>query len=303
MFRNRIVLCGVHVVAIPFVHRLIELGVEIDYIVTIDQETATRNKVSGWHDFSEFSKLYNIPIYFARRYDLKHEDDIGFFAEHGFDILIQGGWQRLFPTNVLSTLSVGAIGVHGSADFLPRGRGRSPLNWSLIQDRKRFLLHLFLIKPGVDDGDVIDVKDFDINEFDDIDTLYMKLSILNVRMHIEAIKNINSGKMNSYPQLGEATYFPKRSETDGEINWDTMDVHEIYNFVRAQTKPYPGAFALLESQWVRIWKCQPFDTRITYPDRRIGDVVERFTRGFVVNCAGGLLLVTDWENLNSKPGA
>lgn len=302
MSHNRIVLCGVHVVALPFIDGLIERGVVIDHIVTIDEDCGRRNKVSGWYDFNIIACKYNIPIYHARRYDLKHEDDAAFFEKHRFDILIQGGWQRLFPENVMTSLKIGAIGIHGSPDFLPRGRGRSPLNWSLIENRKRFLLHLFLIKPGVDDGDVLDIGDFDINEFDDIDTLYMKLSIVNLRMHIDVISKLKAGSIVALPQIGEPTYFPKRSEADGEVDWNKLDCHEVYNFVRAQTRPYPGAFAWLDSKWVRIWKCQPFDTRITYPDHPIGAVVQRFTRGLVVNCRGGLLLITDWEDLAAKPG-
>lgn len=302
MSRNRIVLCGVHVVALPFIEGLIARGVIIDQIVTIDEDCGRRNNVSGWYDFGVIARKHGIPIYHARRYDLKHPDDAAFFEQHRFDLLIQGGWQRLFPEQVIATLQIGAIGIHGSPDFLPRGRGRSPLNWSLIENRRRFLLHLFMIKPGVDDGDVIDISDFDINEFDDIDTLYMKLAILNLRMHIDIIEKLKAGPLPALPQLGEPTYFPKRSEADGEIHWDRLDCHEIYNFVRAQTRPYPGAFAQLESQWVRIWKCQPFDTRITYPECEIGAIVERFARGLVVNCRGGLLLVTDWENLDRKPG-
>jgi methionyl-tRNA formyltransferase len=281
---------------------MVEQGIAIDQIVTIDEECGRRNQVSGWYDFNKVAQKFDIPIHYVNRYDLKHPDDINFFKQHKFDVLVQGGWQRLFPDEVISSLQIGAIGVHGSADFLPRGRGRSPLNWSLIENRRRFLLHLFLIKPGVDDGDVIAVQDFDINQFDDIDTLYMKLSIVNLRMHVEFLENLKRGELKPVPQQGRPTYFAKRSEADGEIDWEKQDCFEIYNFVRAQTRPYPGAFALLDGAWRRIWKCQPFDTRITYPDKDIGTVVQHFPRGFLVNCRGGLLLVTDWEDLPSKPG-
>lgn len=302
MSRRTICICGVHVVALPFLEKLLASGIVFDCMVTIDEQTAQHNKVSGWYDYREFAKKNNIPLYYARRYDLKDARDLDFFASNRFDVIVQGGWQRLFPQKVLETLGIGAIGVHGSPDFLPLGRGRSPLNWSLIENRARFLVHLFLMKPDVDDGDVIFIDEFDINPFDDIDTLYMKLAILNARMHIKFINDLETKNIQLVPQIGEPTYFPKRSEADGEINWSEMDYFEIYNFVRAQTRPYPGAFGLVEDRWVRIWKCQPFDTRIKYPGHTIGEVVERFSRGFVVNCRGGLLLVTDWELLGSKPG-
>ncbi len=302
MSDDRIVLCGVQTTAIPFVRGLVAAGIRIDQFVSIDEETARRNKVAGWYDFRVFSEEFGIPIHILERYDLKSARDQAFFAENRFALLIQGGWQRLFPDEVLASLRVGALGLHGSSDFLPKGRGRSPMNWSLIQDCKRFLLHLFLMKPGIDDGDVIDIRDYDINQFDDIETLYMKLAIVNLRMHVESIPQLLTDGVRARPQVGNPSYFPKRTEADGEIVWDEMDLWEIYNFVRAQTRPYPGAFGQLDGRWTRIWRCQPFDTRITYPGVEYGVVVERFERGLVVNCRGGLLLVTESEALATKPG-
>ena len=46
--------------------------------------------------------------------------------------------KRLIPIDILEQFSVGAFGMHGSSMDLPLGRGRSPLNWSLIEGRKFF---------------------------------------------------------------------------------------------------------------------------------------------------------------------
>ena len=58
-----------------------------------------------------------------------------------FDIptVFGGPHVTYFPEEILNTLSIGALGLHGSADMLPKGRGRSPMNWSLIEGKKRFL--------------------------------------------------------------------------------------------------------------------------------------------------------------------
>jgi methionyl-tRNA formyltransferase len=301
MSAERIALCGVHVTSEHFVRGLLANGTAVDHIVTITEERAAANKVSGWFDYAPIAREHGIALHYAERYDLKASADREFFEKQRFDIIIQGGWQRLFPPEVLATLSIGAIGLHGSADFLPKGRGRSPMNWSLIEGRRRFLLHLFLIKPGVDDGDVIDIEDYDINEFDDIETLYMKLSIVNLRMHLRVLPRLAKGDIVPRPQAGTASYFPKRTAADGLIDWESSDVFEIHNLIRAQTRPYPGAFARLDGRLTRLWRAQPFDTRIIYPGRGYGEVVESFARGLVVNCRGGLLLVTDWEEMDAVP--
>jgi len=42
---------------------------------------------------------------------------------------------------------------------------------------------------------------------------------------------------------------------DGYINWQKSSI-EIYNLVRALTKPYPGASAFYNGKEIKIWKCR-----------------------------------------------
>ena len=226
---------------------------------------------------------------------MKNEEDIEFFSEENFDLMIVGGWQRLFPESVLDTLKIGAIGGHGSSDFLPKGRGRSPLNWSLIEGKKRFILQWFLIEPGIDDGKIFASADFDILPSDTIKTLYQKNSIVTKLALMENIPRLLNGSCEFKEQLGVPSYYPKRSPEDGFINWEEMDVWEIANLIRALTKPYPGAYGFLGQKQYRIWRSQVFDTRIKYPEAGYGQVVDKYGEDLIINCRGGLLLVDEYQ--------
>ena len=68
-----------------------------------------------------------------------------------------------------------------------------PLNWSLIEGKRDFILHLFFIKEGVDNGDIIDTEIFDITEFDTIKTLYMKNVLLTKKMILKNLPKILDG--------------------------------------------------------------------------------------------------------------
>jgi methionyl-tRNA formyltransferase len=296
MENKKIVMCGCHEVGYNSIKSILEKGVKIHYFVLISKEKANQQKVSGYVSFEDLAKKNNIPIYYVETYSMKSDNDIAFFKKHKFDLLIQGGWQRLFPEKVLKTLSIGAIGVHGSSEFLPKGRGRSPINWSLIEGKKRFILHFFLMKSGVDDGDVFHFEMFDINLWDNCKTLYYKNSILTTKVLSEFIPRILSSNLKKIPQIGAPTYYKKRTDEDGLINWEET-VFDIYNLTRAITRPYPGAFSYLENEKVFFWNTQPFDSRITYPLAIQGEVVEVFnSKDFVVNCNSGLLLITDYSS-------
>jgi methionyl-tRNA formyltransferase len=291
-------MAGCHEAGWDTVNYLLENGFRFNYFVSITEEEALKQNVSGYKSFADLALIYKIPIYFAKSYSLKTEEDIEFFKIQKFDVLIQGGWQRLFPDNILNSLQIGAIGVHGSSEFLPKGRGRSPINWSLIEGKSRFILHYFLMKSGVDDGDIIHYEMFDINSWDNCKTLYYKISILTARFYLDKLKLIINGELSIYQQLGDATYYTKRSEKDGLIDW-SKDVFSVHNFIRGITHPYPGAFSYIDGNKINIWAAQPFDTRIDNPNYVYGQICFVFGNDLVVKVSGGLLLITDYS-INGK---
>ena len=291
---SKIVFCGCSSAGLEVLDFLISKNFEISHIISLNSQQATQYNVSGYASFDEIARKNNIPIYFPKTYSLKDNDDISFFEKNNFDLLLLGGWQRLIPEIILSKLKIGGIGFHGSSEFLPKGRGRSPVNWSLIEGKTQFILHAFLMTPDIDDGDVITHEVFDINQWDTCQTIYYKISIIQKRILAEIIPKLVSNNFKHIPQTGEPSYYEKRTPDDGLIDW-SKSVHEIYNFVRALTRPYPGAFTFLNGQRLNIWKSQPFDSKIKYESKN-GQIVEKFSTGdFVVNCKDGLLLITDYE--------
>lgn len=296
MKEHKIAMIGCLQVGYEIVKYLLENGIQIEYFITITKKKAEEQNVSGFFDYSDLAAKYNIPVYHVTKYSLQCDTDIDFFKAKKFDLVIQGGWQRLFPPDVLKTFRIGALGIHGSAEFLPKGRGRSPINWSLIEGKRRFIMHFFIIKPGIDDGDIFYWEMFDINEWDDCNTLYYKNSIISKRVFLKFIPLILISNFSVIPQVGVPTYYPKRTEEDGLIDWE-KDVFMIYNFIRALTKPYPGAFGYIKDIKFTFWKAQPFDTKITYRGAQIGEIVEVFHNGdVVINCLSGLMLVTEYES-------
>ena len=294
---KKIVMCGCHIAGKKIVESLIEEGIKFSYFVCLTEEQATTHNISGYYNYTTLAKKNGIPVYYPAKYSLDTNQDRKFFSENQFDLLIQGGWQRLFPQNVLKTLSIGAIGGHGSSDFLPKGRGRSPLNWSIIEGKKRFINQLFLITPDADDGDVFDYEDFDILNSDDINTLYMKLSLTTSKMLIRSLPELLEGKIQLEKQVGVPSFYKKRNPEDALINWESMDVFQIDRIIRAVTKPYPGARANLNNSSIIIWKARVFDTRMFYKNLSYGAVIATFNNDLIVQCRGGLLLVEEYEEI------
>jgi methionyl-tRNA formyltransferase len=157
----------------------------------------------------------------------------------------------MIPKKILNIAGKGAAGIHAS--MLPKGRGNAPLVWALINGESATGITFFYFSDGVDDGDIIGQREILIIEDETIKTLLDKVETESKSLLLECIPLIAENKIKAWAQDDSAaTYYPKRTPDDGLIDWN-MSSKEISRFIRAQTKPYPGAFTIIENKKVIIW--------------------------------------------------
>ncbi len=276
----------------------LDIPFRISQLVTIAPALGEKHDVADYFDLLSIAQERGISVYQAKQYSLKSPADQDYICSLNIDIAFVIGWQRLIPAEILSGLSIGAFGMHGSSMNLPLGRGRSPMNWSIIEGRQVFYTNLFRYDPGVDSGDVVDTFKFQITARDTAETMHFK-NTLAMKFLIERnIENLAANKFQTFAQDAsiEPTYYPKRSPADSLIDWN-QDVAHIERFVRAVTRPFNGAFTFVENQKVVILDAQVFDlSDFGYEKWKAGTVVAVFESGkFLVKCFGGLLLVNAFE--------
>jgi len=153
---------------------LLRNGITVEHCVTISPETGAEQKVAGYEDLTLFLDEEKISYTVVSSYSLKDPQEQETLLSLHLDLLLVMGWQRLIPEWWLNTLSIGAFGMHRSSAPLPHGRGRSPMNWSLIQGKTQFYTHLFKYQVGVDDGPIVGKQLFDITPYDTCLTLHFK---------------------------------------------------------------------------------------------------------------------------------
>ncbi len=296
---KRVAVAGCKHTTMELILGLERQGFTIDHVITISPEKGAEQQVAGYLDLRPWLAERGVPHTLAHKYSMKSAEDERTMPGLKLDVLLVTGWQRLIPNWFLESLSIGAFGMHGSSRPLPHGRGRSPMNWSLIQNKDRFYTHLFRYRPGVDDGDIVAVQIFDITPFDNCLTLHYKNTLSMIRLAGAALPDLLAGTATFTAQPPEAaSYYPKRSEEDGLIYW-TDTTLEIYNLIRAVTRPFPGAFSYLNNdsgKLVKFWRAIPFDTHLTWPDLAPGTVAAVFLEGdFVIRTGDGTLLVQEYE--------
>jgi methionyl-tRNA formyltransferase len=272
---------------------------EISQLITIDARSGAKNAVADYCDLRETARQLNIDFYQAESYSLKDAADVERINAMKIDLAFVIGWQRLIPEEVLKNVSIGVFGMHGSSMDLPLGRGRSPMNWSLLEDRKFFYTNLFRYDAGVDSGDILDTFLFSIRAEDTAETMHFK-NTLAMKFLVE--KNFRRLIENDFALRRQKdiapTFYPKRSPQDSLIDWE-RDIFYIERHIRAVAPPFNGAYTYLADEKVKICRAAIFETELVdfgYIDEPAGTVVEVFPNGkFLVRCRGGLLLVHESE--------
>jgi len=268
--------------------------------VTISQECAEQNNVSNYAQRLDWDcQQLGVPYIELKKYGMNSAEDEQIFAMLKPAVLLVVGWQRLIPPSVLQHVGL-AAGFHAAPGILPYGRGRAPVNWTILEDRRAMALHMFELAAEADTGGIFGIRLLDVNEYDTARSVYYKIAIAQAELIAGYIPQLLSGSATALQQHGEVRILPKRTAEDGRIDW-TQSADDIARLVRAVTAPFPGAFCMRGDAQLTIWDAQPF-SRDLFEGRTPGEVcfVQPANNEFVVSCGAGSLLVRRWYQAGTQ---
>jgi methionyl-tRNA formyltransferase len=144
--------------------------------------------------------------------------------------------------------------INCHAGKLPKYRGRNVVNWAIISGESHIGLTVHHIDAGVDSGDIILQRTFPILDSDDYGSVLVKLIEACPVLVSEVLSLIDSGADQRIPQdHSQATYYTGRANGDEWIDWEASS-EDIFNKVRAITRPGPGATTKSNDRLLIVWK-------------------------------------------------
>lgn len=268
---------------------------QVDLVITVDESVSKKNQISGYTKLDSVAEKYGIQIHKAESYSLTDEKTQELMRNNTFDIGISMGWQRLVPKSVLDCFKYGIYGFHGNCGYLPYGRGRSPLNWSIINGDSRFNLNMFRYDEKADSPNIFGTEMFSITAYDDIRTAQYKNMICSKNLIKRLLKAYESGTIEIRTESNDFdSWFEKRTEADGKVDFHDK-TRNIYNLIRGVAAPFPGAFAFVNDKKVRIWEAHPFDEMIDFSGYKPGQIVDIYDGKLIVRTVDGSLLIDRYE--------
>ena len=150
------------------------LGVELVAVVT-----TADNGMMWWPDVSGLCRKNRIPLY---KYHEPFNDTLD-YANIDWYFLIS--WKHIISSVLISHPRLGVINLHYS--LLPEYRGVYPVNWAIIDGRKKTGVTYHLIGEKIDDGQIICQKETSISLSDTARSLQLRLDDIAYELFDEMV--------------------------------------------------------------------------------------------------------------------
>ena len=261
-----------------------EAGAEIAAVVTLPGPIDPIR--SGQCSFSEVAISLGAPL--VETTDVNAPETVEAVRAAEPDAIFVVGWSQLVVDELIALAPKGVFGMHPT--LLPRHRGRAPIPWAILSGLARTGVTLFeIVDASADAGPVVGQIGVEVALDETATTLMDKLTKAHVELIGECLPMLIAGTAPRVEQdPRRASTWPKRTPADGIIDWETRAEY-LYDWVRAQTRPYPGAFTYVGDEKLVVWSARPVPWEDEAP---AGTVV---ADGPVVACGEGALLLEELE--------
>ncbi|XP_076256369.1 cytosolic 10-formyltetrahydrofolate dehydrogenase [Rhynchophorus ferrugineus] len=208
---------------------------------------------------------------------------------------------QFIPMEVINYPRLKTICYHPS--ILPRHRGASSINWTLICGDKKAGLTIFWADDGLDTGPILLQEECEVLEEDTVDTLYKRflypVGVSAVARSVDMVANGNAPKV-SQSEKG-ATYDPMLNKAELQKIDFTKTGLELHNFIRGMDS-VPGASCLIKlPENEEYQEALLFGSSLWKGAVPIGKEIEiQGTTPGIIHEAGLLLRGSDGEYINVK---
>ena len=268
-----------------------EAGAEVVGVVTLPGPIDPNR--SGQCSFGEIAAELGARL--IETVDVNSPDTTAAIREVDPDLIFVVGWSQLVLDEFIGLPRHGVFGMHPT--LLPRHRGRAAIPWAILSGLARTGVTLFeIVDSTADSGAIVGQVEVEIAPDETATSLFARLADAHVQLVRELVPQLLSRSApRSRQDPSRASSWPKRVPADGIIDWETRAPY-LYDWVRAQTRPYPGAFTYFGDDKVIVWEARPVELAAEAP---AGTIVDVSADGPVVACGeGGLVL----EEIQTEAG-
>ncbi len=277
----KLVFFGTPEFAVPSFERLVASSHEIVAVVTKPDRPVGRHQIVTSPPVAERAVDEGIDLWQPK--SLKGDAAIGRFREIDADVAVVVAYGKLIPAGLLTVPVHGFINLHPS--LLPRHRGPSPIQWSLVCGDRNTGVTTMLLDEGMDTGPLLLQRRVEIERNETAEHLAPRLAETGADLVVETVDRLEAGTVTPKPQPEDgANVTPMLRRSFAKVNW-TMPARQLVNRLRGFT-PWPGLYTKFRGGRLKIFGLEEV---VPSPpgDEEPGVTITAEPSGIVVRCGRG----------------
>ena len=166
-----------------------------------------------------------------------------------YDYVFVLGYTKILPKTLIEKNKLVTV-IHESN--LPKGKGISPLQWQILQNKNIIKINLIKLESKVDSGDIILTDDLKFNGSE----LYDEIRKKQAEATFKLIDKFLSKKICCYKkQKGKESFFRKRSPADSKVDIK-QSLKKSFNLLRiCNNEKWPAFFYYKNQKYIlKIFK-------------------------------------------------
>ena len=277
----KVVFFGTPEFAVPSLERLIASSHDVVEVVTKPDRPVGRHQVVTPPPVAERATELGIDLWQPK--GLKGDPAIERLRKIDADVAVVVAYGKLIPAGLLTVPAHGFINLHPS--LLPRHRGPSPIQWSLVCGDRNTGVTTMLLDEGMDTGPILLQHRVEIERHETSEQLAPRLAETGADLVVETLDRLENGAVTAKPQPEDgANVTPMLRRSFAKVNW-TMPARQLVNRLRGFT-PWPGLFTKFRGGRLKIFGLEEVVPALP-GDEAPGVTVTAETSGIVVRCGRG----------------
>ena len=280
----KVVFMGTPDFCVPILESLIENCNVIGVVTQPDKEVGRKKEIK-FSPIKEVALKNNLNIFQPIKIRTNYQD----ILDLNPDIIITCAYGQIIPKAILDYPKYGCINVHAS--LLPKLRGGAPIHHAIIDGYNETGITIMYMDEGMDSGDIIEQSVTKIEDFDTVETLHDRLSLMGKNLLIKTLPSIIDGTNKRIKQDEKDVTFGYNIKREEELIDFNKTSREVFNHIRG-LNPFPGGYFTLNKKIVKVYKVNEINDN-KYQDKENGEIVKIDKESFYIKVIDGLIQVLE----------
>jgi len=265
-----------------------ERTIEVVLLVTQEDKPVGRKQVLTPPDTKAWLSSEGLPIEIYQPKTLRNEEAQAKIASYHPDFIVVAAYGKILPKAILEIAP--CINLHAS--LLPKYRGASPIQSTLLANEPYAGVTSMLMEEGLDTGAILGLSYLKVTPEDHSGILFESLAHQAAHLCIATLNHFD--RLSPWKQVdADATHCAKIRKEDGQISF-SLGAHDIMAHYKAFT-PWPGLFL---PSGLKLIHMKVYEENALYED--VGVITALLKEGVVITCKQGSLLIQSVQPASKK---